>query len=212
MSTNLISISSLSVNPPISDLSTVTSGMSWRGLSIILSSDIIVSISIVFKYSVVISEKTGIFASINSFSYMLATAFGLLKRIVILLKGMPDKFSSFIFFATNLASNAAFSITSAVSSFSSSSVSIILSSVSKSKEVSSNSAPKFSASSFVYSISPNFLLIILLKTKFVISNIFFLLLKFLYKSIFVFSLISTSGNLYSLYFCINSFGFACLNL
>ena len=61
-------MSSLSVNPPIIDLSTVTNGISWSGLSIIFNTDIIVSISIVSKYSVVTSENTGIPAFESSFS------------------------------------------------------------------------------------------------------------------------------------------------
>ena len=133
-------------------------------------------------------------SSISSFSYILATAFGLLKRIVIFLYGTFCSCNSLIFLATNLASSAAFSITSSVSSFSLSSISIIFNSVLQSISGSSKLAPKLSASSFVYSISPNFLLIILLNTKLVMSNIFFLLLKFLYNSIFVSFVNSSSGN------------------
>ena len=71
----LISTNSLSLKFPIGDLKTQTSGISWNGLSIIFNRDMIVWISLEFRYYEDVSEKTGIFASNILFSYIGAMSF-----------------------------------------------------------------------------------------------------------------------------------------
>ena len=63
-----ISTSSLSVNPPILDLKTVTNGISCIGLSITFNKLITVWISIDSRYSEDTSLKTGMFKFEISFS------------------------------------------------------------------------------------------------------------------------------------------------
>ena len=213
--------------------------MSCIGLFITLKSAIIVSISIDCKYSPELSLYTGIPSSDISFSYTFATPVILLNNIHMSLYWISllpcflsitwyfESIKSFIFLATSLASKTtsstrSFSGSSSVfssvfSSFfqvssSSSDKSIISTSVFKFwLSIFSKLAPRFKYSSWLYSILPKFLLIIFSNTKFVKSNIFFLLLKFLNNCIFL-SSFSFGSKEYFVYLSKNSSGLACLNL
>ena len=107
--------------------------MSCIGLSIIFNNDIIVWISMLSKYSCELSENVGISKFISSCSYIGARLDVDLSKITISLYLMSLYFScflsqtwnlfsisSFILFATNLASNSESSILSSLSSIDSS--------------------------------------------------------------------------------------------